>query len=106
MAVLIARDLVREPLYAIIPLFNPWRWKTKYKHTVRAIKHFIDSGATVILVEAAFNRREFVFEDCGIDGLSATCSGILGADNRFKHRYLPLRTKDELWLKENMINVA
>lgn len=101
----IARDQVREPLYAVVPLFNPWRFKSRYKHTERALKHFIDSGATVILVEVAYNRREFVFADCGIDGMPTNC-GILGTDSRFRHKYIPLHTKDELWLKENAINVG
>jgi len=105
MTVLISKDAVREPLYVIVPVFNPWRWKTRFKHAERAIKHFIDSGVVVYLVEIAFNRREFVFADSGIDGLAANC-GVLGSDHNFRHRYIPLRTKDELWLKENAINVG
>src|SRR6516164_2953354 len=102
--IVIAKDAVREPLYAIVPFFNPWRWKSRVKHTERAIKHFIDAGATVVLVEVAFNRREFTFADSGIDGLATNCTGVLKNADQFKCRYLPLRTKDELWLKENMIN--
>jgi len=37
--VIIAKDQVREPLYAIVPYFNPWRWKSRVKHTERALKH-------------------------------------------------------------------
>ena len=103
MPVLIAADAVREPLYAIIPLHNPWRWKTRYKHTQRAIKHFMDAGAVVILVEVAFNRRELVFANSGIDGLAASCD-IQGPE--FRHKYIGLRSTSELWLKENMINTA
>jgi len=98
-------DQVREPLYAIVPYFNPWRWKSREKHTIRAIKHFCDSGAVVVLVEAAFNRREFAFAECGLDGLAANC-GILGSDPQFRHKYIGLRTRDELWLKENLINIG
>lgn len=102
---LIVKDRVVEPLYAIVPVFNPWRWKSKYKHTDRALRHFMDSGAVVILVEAGFNRRELVYADSGLDGAAANC-GILGTDSRFRHRYIGLHTKDELWLKENLINVG
>lgn len=101
----VVKDAVREPLYAIVPYFNPFRWKSREKHTERAIKHFIDSGATVYLVEIAFNRREFVFADSGLDDASTNC-GILGSDSRFRHRYIGLRTHDELWLKENAINIG
>ncbi|HUO04400.1 MAG TPA: hypothetical protein VMU16_04285 [Candidatus Binataceae bacterium] len=100
----VVKDAVREPLYAVVPYFNPWRWKSREKHTLRAIKHFADSGAVVILVEMAFNRREHALADCGLDGTPAECN-VLG-ERKFKHRHLMLRTKDELWLKENSINVA
>jgi hypothetical protein len=100
----VVKDAVREPLYAIVPYFDPWRWKSREKHTLRAIKHFADAGAVVVLVEAAFNRRDFVFADSGLDGTLAECN-VLG-ERKFKHRYIGLRTRDELWLKENLINVA
>jgi len=104
MSIVIAKDAVREPLYAIVPVFNPWRYKSRYKHTARALKHFHDSGVVIVLVEAAFNRREHVFADSGLDGALAECN-VLG-DRHFKHKYLALRTKDELWLKENLINLG
>lgn len=103
MSVLIAADQVREPLYVIVPVSNCWRWKSRYKHTTRAIKHFMESGAVVVLVECAFNRRELVFADSGIDGLAANCA-IQGPE--FKHKYIGLRSSSELWLKENLINVG
>lgn len=103
--VVIAKDRVVEPLYAVVPYFNPWRWKSRPKHTERALKHFHDSGATIILVEVAFNRREFVFADSGLDGMATNC-GMFGSDSRFKHKYIGLRTTDELWLKENAINAG
>jgi hypothetical protein len=105
MSVLIAKDEVREPLYAIVPLHNPWRWKSRWKHTQREIKHFIDSGAIVILVEVAFNRRQHVFADSGLEDTPVNCK-ILGNDPRFKHMYIPLESPSELWLKENIINVG
>jgi len=104
--VIIARDQVREPLYAIVPLFNPFRWKSKYKHVERALKHFADSGVVIVLVEAGFNRRELVFADSGLDGSPASNCGVLGSNHNFRHRYIGLHTKDELWLKENLVNVG
>lgn len=107
----VVKDAVREPLYAIVPYFNPWRWKSKEKHLLRALKHFHEAGVIIILVEAAFNRREFTFDEhdqfdfakSGLDGTPANC-GIMG--NEFRHKYIGLRTKDELWLKENLINIG
>ncbi len=104
--VIVARDIVREPLYAVVPYFNPWRWKSRVKHTERALKHFADSGAVIVLVEIAFNRREFVFKDSGLDGTPASNCGVLGSEHGFRHKWVGLRTEDELWLKENAINVG
>lgn len=101
----IVPDRVAEPLYTIIPYYNPWRWRSREKHTIRAIKHFQDSGAVVVLIEAAFNRREFAFADSGLHGTPANCPP-LGADHRFRHKYIGVRTRDELWIKENLINLA
>jgi hypothetical protein len=97
----IARDQIREPLHVVIPLQNPWRWKSRYKHMDRAIKHLVDSGAVVTLVEVAFNRRELVYADSGLDGLSANCR-MHGKE--FKHRYIGLASAAECWLKESLIN--
>jgi hypothetical protein len=106
MSILIARDVVREPLYAVVPYQNSPRWKSRVKHTERALKHYHDSGATIVFVELAYNRREFEFENIGIDGVSTNCNSILGQDSRFKHKHIKLRTMSELWLKENMINAG
>jgi len=103
MAVLIARDMVHEPLHIVVPVQNPWRWKSRYKHTTRALKHFIDSGAVVTLVEIAFNRRDLVFADSGIDGLVADC-GIHGTE--FRHKYIGFHSGSEVWLKECAVNLG
>jgi hypothetical protein len=103
MSVLIAKDHVREPLHVVVPLQNPWRWKSRYKHMDRAIKHLHDSGAVITLVEQGFNRRELVYADSGLDGMAANCA-LQGAE--FKHRYIGLHSASELWLKENLIGVG
>ena len=56
--IVIAKDQVREPLYAVVPYFNPWRHKSRVKHTERALKHFHDSGAVIILVEVGANTLQ------------------------------------------------
>lgn len=100
----LVKDKITEPLFAIVPYFNPWRWKTREKHTLRALKHFHDSGAVIILVEAAFGNRDFVWADSGLDKTAAECN--IAGTSEFRHIYVPLRTHDELWLKENLINIG
>lgn len=101
---LIVKDAVHEPLYAIVPYFNPWRWRSREKCLLRSIKHFSDSGAVVILVEIAFGRCEFAFGDLGLHDTPADCN--IHGEGKFKHKHIRLRTSDELWLKENAINLA
>lgn len=103
--IVIAKDQVHEPLYAIVPYFNPWRHKSRVKHTERALKHFHDSGAVIVLVEIGFNRRDLVFADAGLDGTAPDCP-ILAGDGKYRHKYIGLHTRDELWLKENAINIG
>jgi hypothetical protein len=98
-------DKVTEPLYVVVPYQNQWRWKSREKHTLRALKHFHDSGAVIILVEVAFNRREFAFAESGLHGTLAECK-VLGNEHGLRHQYVPLRSKEELWLKEAMINAG
>lgn len=96
-------DKVHEPLQVIIPFQNPRRWKSRVKHAQRAIKHFHDSGATITFVEVALTRRDLIFADSGLDGTPTNCE-IVGS--KYKHKYIGLHTRDEWWLKENLINVG
>ena len=96
-------DQVREPLHAIVPYYNPWRWTTRVKHTERALKHFHDSGAIIVFVEIAYNRRDPAFANYGLDGTLSECKVH---DKEHRHKHITLITKDELWLKENAINIG
>jgi hypothetical protein len=102
--VTIARDVVREPLYTLVPYFNPWRNKSRVKHTERALKHFHDSGCTIVFVETCFGRRESDFETLGLDGTLTNCD-ILGV-SEFRHKHVVLRTSDEFWHKEDAVNLG
>lgn len=104
MPVIIARDVVREPLWAVVPHFNPFRNKSRTKHTERALKHFHDSGATIVFVETCFNRRESEFQDLNLDGVLTNCDIIGKCEARHKH--IVLRTSDEMWKKEDAVNVG
>jgi hypothetical protein len=113
MSVLISKDEVREPLYVVMPVQNPWRWKSRYKHTDRTIDHLISLGAVVILVEVAHNRRELVYADSGLHDSPANIRKF-GTDHNFRHQYIGLSTADninlpsngELWLKENQVRIG
>jgi hypothetical protein len=108
-------DRIPEPLYAVVPIFNPYRWKSRWKLAARAIKHFMESGAIVYVVEAAFGQREFALDELAAHKELGDCRPIADAlapdcdhddEHRGQHRYIRIRTKDELWLKENLVNVG
>lgn len=83
-------DYVDEPLYVITPVFNPQRYRARWKHYKNFEKYVLDSGAHLVTIEATFGARE----DSIIDQVHEN------------HIVIHVRTSQEIWLKENMINVA
>src|SRR5438876_11157818 len=55
-------DRVDEPLYAIVPLTNFLRAKSRWKNFLRTIHHFQESGATIIVIEAALGERDYALD--------------------------------------------
>lgn len=81
-------DQVSHPLYVIAPIFNPMRYRSRWKLWVDFAKMIKEAGGILYTIEVAFGDRDFALEH-------------LKPDN-----YIKLRSKYELWLKENLINVA
>lgn len=79
---------IKEKLYVITVISNPARFRVRYDLYRKFAKHMHDSGAVLYTVEAAFGEREFEI-----------------TDKRNAH-HIQLRTKSELWHKENMINIG
>jgi hypothetical protein len=83
-------DVVRDPLYVITTVFNPQRFRTRWKLYNNFEKHILDSGAILYTIEAAFGEREAVYTEEVSD----------------RHKIIHVRTKSEIWIKENLINLA
>jgi hypothetical protein len=83
-------DVIKDKLYVISPIFNPIRYRTRWKHYKNFEKHIIDSGAHLITIEAIFGEREHAITET----------------DHPNHTVIHVRTKHELWLKENLINIA
>lgn len=81
-------DQVHHPLYVIAPIFNPVRFRSRWKLYADFAKMIKDAGGILYTVEVAFGGRDFALE-------------ALNPEN-----YIKLRSSHELWLKENIINVA
>lgn len=85
-------DIVDEPLYVITPVFNPQRYRSRWKYYKQFEKHVLDAGAHLILIEATFGEREEVFTE----------------EVSPKHTVIHVQVShlSEIWLKENLINIA
>lgn len=81
-------DRVNEPLYVITPIFNPIRFRSRWKLYQDFAKRCDEAGAILYTIEAAYGNREFAITD------------------PYNPRHIQVRTGHELWLKENLINVA
>lgn len=81
-------DSVNQKLYVITPIFNSQRYRSRWRLYENFAKQVEDAGGILYTVEVAFGNREF---------------SITQPDNV---RHIQLRARDELWLKENMLNIA
>lgn len=74
--------------YVITVISNPVRYKSRYNLFKKFEEHMATIGAKLVIVEQAFGNRPFVLTE---------------RDNPF---HIQLRTDQELWHKENMINIG
>lgn len=80
-------DRIEQPLYVVTTVFNSQRYRTRWKLYQDFARMVEDSGAILYTCEIAFGERAFaVTEDCN-------------------PRHLRLRTSDEIWFKENSLNL-
>lgn len=79
---------MNDPLYVIAVVSNPIRYQIRYKLCMETIPYFEQCGAIPYLVELQHGDRPFM---------------VTSSDNP---RHIQLRTNQELWHKENMINIG
>ena len=83
-------DVIKQPLYVITPIFNPQRYRTRWKLYNNFEKYILDSGAHLITIECTFGERAKAITEIVND----------------RHTIIHVQTKSEIWLKENLINLA
>jgi len=84
-------DRIKEKLYVITPVFNPQRYRTRWKLYNDFEKYVLSNQeAHLITIECSFGERSSVIEEHVSD----------------KHTVIHVESCHELWLKENMINLA
>lgn len=77
-----------KQLYVVTVVSNPIRFKSRYKLYKEFERHMHESEVTLITVEQALGDRHFAITDKG------------------NPNHVQVRTFDELWHKENMINLG
>jgi hypothetical protein len=77
-----------QDLVVVTVISNPIRYWTRYELYERFERAMREAGATLVTVEQAFGERPFV---------------VTKPDNPL---HVQLRGEDELWLKENMLNIG
>lgn len=82
-------DAVNEPLYVVTPFYNSARYRSRWKLYGPFEKYILDSGAHLVTIECTYGERA--------ETLFATHPN---------HTVIRVRTNHEIWLKENLINVA
>lgn len=84
-------DLVRDKLYVITPIFNPQRFKSRWKLYKDFERMVLDHDeAYLVTIECSFGQRDEVFTTQVSD----------------RHMVIHVRTHHEIWIKENLINLA
>ena len=87
-------DEILEPLYIIVPIMNQLRYWSRWELYYDFIRHWACvPNVRVVTVEVAFGERAFVVTNENIPQSSHVS-------------HIQLRTSEELWLKENSINIA
>ena len=113
-------DVVRQPLYCILVVSNPVRFKSRWKLYRDCAKHLRDAGAIVVTVECAFGEREFSLEDNANEaplthdgsyqsfGPTPNRPAAIMPDSRQGQTYIKVRANDtqEIWNKEVLQNIG
>lgn len=98
-------DRVTDPLYVITPIFNPIRWRSRWKLYEDFARRCTAAGAILYTVEAAFGNREFALSKTNYADNDRPVHAREGLVD-FGDRFINVRVSNELWLKENLINVG
>jgi hypothetical protein len=84
-------DIVDQPLYVVVPVYDPMRYRSRWKLYLDFENYVLSNNeAHLVTIECALGERAFV----------------LKKNPSNKHTLIQVRTKDDLWFKENMLNVA
>lgn len=96
----IPRDNLHDPLYVVTCISNSWRYHRRWELYRNFAKHVSDLGGKLVTVEAAYGER-----DHAVTSAEATRWGDY-KPHPGELEHIQLRTRHELWHKENMLNIG
>lgn len=105
-------DVVRQPLHVITCVYNPARFKSRYKLYRDFQARMRETGAILHTIEAVFGEREYALTEHALhDGRPEEpwkSFGPAHVPGRGQGNYLQVRLDDhqEIWTKENLLNLA
>jgi hypothetical protein len=79
---------IDAPLYVVAAIINASRYRSRYRLYRDFAKYITDAGAVLYTVEAAYGDRDFEITDAA------------------NQNHIRVRTRHELWHKENLINIG
>lgn len=115
------KDNVVQPLYVITPLFNPQRYKRRWKLYTDFQKHVRDAGAILLTIECSFGERTSAADEWAVPADMPTEKPTFTSfgptpvplaaqlpPNRLKQDYIKVRAdyEQEIWTKESLMNIA
>lgn len=106
------KDVVREPLHVITCVYNPARYKSRYKLYRDFQLRMRQGGVILHTIEAAFGERDWALREhavhCGQPLEEYKSHGPAPVIPQGQGEYLRLRLDDhqEVWTKENLLNLA
>lgn len=80
-------DQIKEPLYVITTVFNPIRYKTRWKLYEDFAKMVEEAGAILYTAEVTFGER------------------FPAVTDSTNPKHIQIRTSNEFWMKENILNL-
>jgi len=95
----VSRNFIKKfgKLHVIVPCFNPLRFVSRYILLRDFIRRTVDAGAELWVAEVAFGGRPWEVTEG---------EGRITDETGRSWNQLQFRSKDEIWVKESLINAA
>jgi hypothetical protein len=109
----VVSDYIHEPLFVLCPIYNPIRYKARWRLYERFAKHVKDSGGVLVTIEASFRDRHHALDEGETQHETPIHQTAPEKPTEFHrsrtdhpHMYIKVRCDSEFFLKENLLQLA